>query len=345
MSATTNRSRSGGMRSLLLSFAVAVAIVPVTSFAKTFLVSLDTRALAAQPTPPAPFSLDLQLIDGGGRASNTVVISNIDFGPGGRARGAPTITGGASGDLFAVVVLSDAAFLNEFVQPFTPSASQPLTFTIDISEYGETPTPDSFSIGILDASGNGLSTQYFDAFLQLDITATSTPVTYAADPNMPPPGCATCAPIALPAPTAQVTTTTCDMLATSDVTVSIRTLQVRREHGSFVFYDLLTLKNPTNQTIEGPLVIALDGLRPGATLVHSDGVTTCAFPPGSPLLAVRLPKLRPNLTTVIPVLLRSDSNAALSFTPRVLRVSRRPGEDDDDRPRHRDVTPTRESSR
>jgi hypothetical protein len=332
------------MRSLLLSFAVAVAIVPVTSFAKTFLVSLDTRALATQPAPPAPFSLDLQLIDGGGRASNIVVISNIDFGPGGRARGAPTITGGGSGDLSGVVVLSDTAFLNEFVQPFTPSASQPLTFTVEISEYVETPTPDSFSIGILDASGNGLSTQYFDAFMQLDITATPTPVTYAADPNTPPPGCATCAPIALPAPTAQVASNSCDMVAANDVTVSVRTVTVVRDHGSFLFFELLTLKNPTGKTIDGPLQIALDGLRPGVTLVHSGGVTTCAFPPGSPLVAVRVPRLRPNVATVIPVLLRSNTNAAITFTPRVLHVSKRLDDDDEERPKHRDVTP-REASR
>ena len=46
----------------------------------SFTVSIDTTPLAGNLA--GPFALDLQLIDGGGTANNTVILSTFDFGGG-----------------------------------------------------------------------------------------------------------------------------------------------------------------------------------------------------------------------------------------------------------------------
>ena len=86
---------------------------PGMSHAVSFNFTIDTTALATQPTPPKPFALDFQFIDGGSTASNTVTLSNFDFGAGGGPSGSPTISGGASGNLSGTVTLTDSSFFNE----------------------------------------------------------------------------------------------------------------------------------------------------------------------------------------------------------------------------------------
>ena len=84
--------------------------------------------------------------------------------------------------------------------------SRSLSFTVDVSNNFGGSIPDSFSLGILDSSGNGLPTTFFDAFMQIDITASPVQVTYANGPNTPSPSCPTCAPINLATPTVKTIT-------------------------------------------------------------------------------------------------------------------------------------------
>jgi len=324
MSANITSRRSLNIGRLVLSLIASAVIVPALAQAKTYRVTIDTRALAAQPAPPGPFSLELQLVDGGGQQSNTVIVRNISFGTGGGVAGIGTTTGGASGDLSSSVTLIDTSFLNEFVQRFTPSSQDPLSFTVDISENLEPVTPDSFSVGILDSSANGLSTTFFDAFMQIDITATPTPVAYATDPNTPPPGCPNCAPISLPAPTAQVVAPTCDMVASNDFAVYRGPIVKLRDHSSFIYLQLVTVTNVSRKTIDGPIKLALDGLPAGVTAIHPDGVTTCAAPARSPLFNVYARKLRPRETAFLTLSFRKTGNQSITYTPRVLLENSQP---------------------
>src|SRR6267378_956093 len=75
-------------------------------------VSVTTSPLIGHPA--GPFSLDFQLTDGTGLGdgNNTALVSNLSYG-GGAATGAPTLSGGAAGDLAAGATLTDTAFFNE----------------------------------------------------------------------------------------------------------------------------------------------------------------------------------------------------------------------------------------
>jgi hypothetical protein len=171
--------------------------------AASFTVTIDTMALADYGTPPAPFTLEFQLLDLNSTVRNTVTLSDFDFGPGGGAFGTATTSGGASGDLAGTVTLTDSSPFNEFIQGFTPSASEPLSFLLATTENVGPATPDSFSLGIFDSSGTGIPTLRADIFVQVDITAPLAVNTYASDPDQAPPGCPTCPPVRIGAPRVQ----------------------------------------------------------------------------------------------------------------------------------------------
>jgi hypothetical protein len=152
-------------------------------------------------------ALEFQLIDSAGTIHNTITLSAFDFGAGGSAVGSPTTSGGASGDLAGTVTLTDSSPFTEFIQSFTPSASEPLSFLLDTTENVEPTIPDSFSLGIFDSSGTGIATQLADIFLQVDLTAPVEINTYASDASEPPPGCPTCKPVRISAPRVQVVDT------------------------------------------------------------------------------------------------------------------------------------------
>lgn len=130
------------------------------------------------------YTLDFQFNDGslsGGDGNNSALISGFDFG-GGSVIGAPTLTGGATGDLNAAVSLNDSSFLNEFTQGFTPGSRLTLTFILNpnvgVDEDPATGgTPDSFSLAILD-NGAEISADPSGALLSADIS-TSTPTIHA----------------------------------------------------------------------------------------------------------------------------------------------------------------------
>lgn len=179
-------------------------------YATSFTISVDTTSLVGNPA--GPFALNFQLIDGGSTANNTATLSDFDFGGGSAgisACSAINCTGGASVTSPPLVVtLTDdsslgGAFLNQVVLLFTPGSSGPLSFLLDLTtnvENGVGVSPDAFSLGILDSSGFGLPTSFSDVFVQIDIANPLTINTFASDASASPPGCPTCPPIAIGAP-------------------------------------------------------------------------------------------------------------------------------------------------
>ena len=173
---------------------------PGMSHAVSFNFTIDTTSLAPQPTPPKPFALDFQFLDGDHTRSNTVTLSQFAFGAGGGPHGSPTTAGGASGDLSGTVTLTDSSFFNEFIQGFTPSGSHPLRFLLTLTTNPEPGTPDAFTLAIFDSSGTEIPTSFFGAFAQIDITNPLTINTYASDTSTAPPGCPTCPALDIAAP-------------------------------------------------------------------------------------------------------------------------------------------------
>lgn len=151
--------------------------------ASVYDVTLDTTPLVGSAS--GPFSLDLQLIDGSflGDGNNTVTISNF---AGGTPQGSPTLAGGASGSLGSSVTLTDTAFLNLFTQQFLAGAmlSFRLAYTTNVDAG---PTPDQFSISILNSGGTplpmtSLGSFGIDAFLTVDLDGPdAAPMTFAGD--------------------------------------------------------------------------------------------------------------------------------------------------------------------
>ena len=111
-----------------------------------------------------------------------------------------------------VVTLTDdpllgGSFVNQVILPFTPGSSGPLSFLLNLTtnvENGVGVSPDAFSLGILDSSGFGIPTSFFDVFVQIDITSPLGINTYASDPSTAPPGCPTCSGIDIGVPTVQL---------------------------------------------------------------------------------------------------------------------------------------------
>lgn len=188
---TTKRHFFFAALSLIAGLESGFIVAPVQ--AVSFTVTIDTTNLATQPTPPAPFSLEFQFNDGGGTVTNTVTLSNFNFGTGGGAAGTPTYNctsgaacSGISGNLSGTVTLGDSSdFFNEFIQPFTPSAADPLSFLLDLTTNVEPVTPDAFSLAILDWQGVGIPTAFFDVFVQIDLTSPLTIATYGSDISHP----------------------------------------------------------------------------------------------------------------------------------------------------------------
>jgi hypothetical protein len=297
--------------------ALGIGSLVVPCDAASYRVTIDTRPLAAQPAVLAPFSLEFQLIDGGGTTSNTVAVRSIDLGAGGGPIGVPALTGGASGDLTTGVQLTDAAFLNELIQPFTPSAVDPLTFVVDLSESSEPVTPDAFSIAILDSSGQGLPTTYFDVLLQADIRTTPTLLSYGGDPAVPPPGCPTCAPVPLAKPQIGPVTVNCDLQdVTSEVEVVADTARPAGRKGLYVQHVRIT--NRSGRRIRRRILLALDGLSNGVRAVRADGLTTCPPPADSPFFEIENHGLRPAQTERLTLTFDDPHSLPITYAARVL---------------------------
>jgi PEP-CTERM motif len=112
-----------------------------------FSVGLNTSALIGHPA--GPFYLDFQLNDGTGlgNGNNTAILSQFNFN-GGSFLGPATSFGGVTGSLASTVTLTDTSAFNEFFQAFTPGSF--LNFRLSLTTNFNAPTPDLFSLSILD---------------------------------------------------------------------------------------------------------------------------------------------------------------------------------------------------
>lgn len=154
-----------GMAGLLLSTA--------SSFAQNFHVDIITSALTTPANSAnAPFSIDFQLNSGDTLNNNTAVINNFTFGGGGAPFGSATFIGGASGGLPGVINLVDTGAFNEFFQSFAAGTS--LGFDVLLSQHADAgPTPDGFSIAILDSALFNIPTTGFgDQLLSISLPGT-----------------------------------------------------------------------------------------------------------------------------------------------------------------------------
>ena len=139
------------------------------------------------------FSLDFQLNDGSaigtiGDMNNRAILSNFNFGIGGSAGDPMSIKleGGASGSLTSGITLNDSSFLNEFSQDFNPGST--LSFRVNLTTNVDIgPTPDAFSVGILDKDGAPLPTTGLGgAFLFVNITSSNPSIeTFGTTPDSP----------------------------------------------------------------------------------------------------------------------------------------------------------------
>ena len=164
---------------LVLAFSASVVVAAPT----VYNVSLNTSALVGQGT----FNLDLQFNDGSGTAdgNNSLTLNSFLFG-GGSASGAPTLAGGASGTVGTSVSLTDSAFFNEFLQAFIAGSSLSFQLTLNSNLIDAGPTPDLFTLAILDSSFVGLPTLGpLGEFISITLDGRPTIAVYGTAANSP----------------------------------------------------------------------------------------------------------------------------------------------------------------
>ena len=139
--------------------AAAFALISATaSQAAIIQVSINTAALLSNPASASgPFYLDFQLNGGSALLGNTATISNFNFG-GGSLTGTATTSGQVSGSLASTVTLTTDSLnsFNEFFQGFTPGST--LTFDVTHTTNVIVPTPDLFTVSILDSTLANITT-------------------------------------------------------------------------------------------------------------------------------------------------------------------------------------------
>lgn len=138
--------------------ALALCISPAVAFAGSITFHVDIATTALINNAAGPFSLDFQLNNGSGIASNTATIYNFTYGGGSAVSPANTF-GGASGDIGSVVNLVDSSAFNELFQQFNPGAT--LGFDVLLSTNVDAPVPDAFAFAILDGNLFNLPTNGF----------------------------------------------------------------------------------------------------------------------------------------------------------------------------------------
>ena len=180
------------LRFSLMTFLLCALSASACRADLVFHVHLITTPLMGLPSPPAPFSLEFELTDGGS-VTNTALLSNFNFG-GGLAAGMPNFnpTTAGSGSLSSSVTLHDGTgFLaNTFTQEFTPGNT--LDFDVQLTTNVDAPAPDVFSFAILDRDGNRLPTQdtfgtdfFFTVELNSPNLSISDVQTFASHPSSP----------------------------------------------------------------------------------------------------------------------------------------------------------------
>ncbi|HEX2851597.1 MAG TPA: NF038129 family PEP-CTERM protein [Opitutaceae bacterium] len=166
------------MKSSIRSHFLAVAFTGLAgfllsssaTFGQLFRVNIATTPLTLPAnSASAPFSLDFQLNSGSTLNNNTALLSNFTFSGGGAPFGVANTFGGAGGSLPGAITLSDTLAFNEFFQSFTPGSI--LSFDLHLSQNVDAgPTPDGFSVSLLDGSLFNLPTTGFaDQLLTINI--------------------------------------------------------------------------------------------------------------------------------------------------------------------------------
>jgi hypothetical protein len=128
-------------------------LIAMAAFGTT--ISIDTASLEGNPN--APFTLDLQFIDGSGTgdANNTVTLTDFNLAGGSLAldssTGGVTVSTGPFG-----IEMTDSSFFNELEFTFVPGAT--LSFDLSTTSNADVGTPDTFALAILDSSLNDLPT-------------------------------------------------------------------------------------------------------------------------------------------------------------------------------------------
>lgn len=163
-------AKFSSIKQTLALFAGTVLCV-AASHAAFFHVAIDTSVL--QGSASAPFSLDFQLNSGNTLGNNTAVIGNFTFGGGGVPFGSVNAFGAAVGSLSGSITLSDSSPFNEFFQSFT--AGSVLGFDLSLTQNVDAgPTPDAFTVSILDNNRLNIPTNGFaDTLLHVDIDSTN----------------------------------------------------------------------------------------------------------------------------------------------------------------------------
>lgn len=207
------------------------------------------------------------------------------------------------------------------------SNRDPPGFIVDLTDIVDAVTPDSFSTGILDRSGNGLPTAFFDMFLQNGITDAATQTTHASDPNRPPPGSPD-TPINLVAPAVKTVNPACDFDVTSRVATHEGPVRPTGVRNRYIQQVLIT--NTSAETITGEISPALDGLPRDVDVRRPNRVTTRAIPTGSPFVEAKTDRLRPTQSAVVRLKSLNPKGQPITCTPHVLVSSEHERGDKDD---------------
>ena len=133
----------------------------------SFQVNINTASLVGNLN--APYSLDFQLNQGAGAATNSVALNHFVF-TAGNPTGSPTRIGGVTGDLSSSVFLTDTAnAFNEFFQGFSGGTTL-IAFDVSMTTNVDPATPDAFIMAILDRGlGNIPTTGLGDSLMLVNI--------------------------------------------------------------------------------------------------------------------------------------------------------------------------------
>jgi hypothetical protein len=165
--------------------AIAVAAAGMAAADTHGTVTINTSALASSAT--GPFTLDLQFIegDGAGDSNNTVTLSNFSLGGGAIVTPAVSTTGGVAVSASPLtIVLVDSSFFQDVQFSFTPGSV--LSFQYDSTSNADLVAPDTFTLAILDNTGNEIPTNNpngLNSFVELDLptTGSGTQITASGD--------------------------------------------------------------------------------------------------------------------------------------------------------------------
>lgn len=142
------------------------------SHAALYQVTITTDSLTSLPASSyGPFSLSLQFNAGGTLGNNTAVVSNFNFN-GGSVIGTATSSGSVTGDISSTVAFNDTSY-SELYQGFNPGTK--IQFDLNITNFADSVTPDSFVVAILDSNLNNIPTTLpNNSFVQIDAGTTPT---------------------------------------------------------------------------------------------------------------------------------------------------------------------------